>query len=136
MAITPPASLAHRERVTFRRIVAQFGADNLEPSDTMLVRDLAVLDCRLDDIRAEIERQRSDKDRELPYLLAQNSRSGTSANPLIGHERELVVELRRLHERLSKVIADRTGIGGPASLDRMRQQLADTKPRPRPRAVS
>lgn len=141
VSIKPPDTMAHREKVTFRRIVAQFGAENLEPSDTMLVRDLAVLDCRLEDIRALIEQQRTsarkggEGERDLPYLLERNSRQGISANPLIGHERETVVEVRRLHERLTKVIADRTGANGPRSLAKMRETLA-AGPRPRPRVVS
>jgi hypothetical protein len=141
--IKPPETLAHREKVTFRRIVAQFGADNLEPSDTMLVRDLAVMDCRLEDIRELIEQQRTsgrkggEGERDLPYLLERNSRQGISANPLIGHERETVVEVRRLHERLTKVIADRQGLGGPQSLAQMQQRLAASSTTPRrPRVVS
>ena len=143
MAIRAPQGLRESESKLWRRVVDEFGRENLEPSDTSLVLGLALLYGRLDDIRTllytqqQAESAEGDAKREMPYLLERTVR-GMTTNPLIAHERETIKEIRLLHERLSKIIDGRTGSrDGPASLSAMRRRLEDDAPRPRqrPRAV-
>lgn len=138
-----PANLRKAEKEAWKVIVAEFGgADALRLSDGPLVRSMAILTARLEDIRAALalaaispppaarrySRRPSDDESKavndpLGYLLTATVR-GVTGNPLLGHERETIKELRLLHERLERLVAARSADPGrPKSLREMRDSL-------------
>jgi phage terminase small subunit len=110
-----PSTLRKEEKAAWRRIVADVGGrDVLDPSDEPILRSLAVLVARGENLRRALE----DAD-----LLIETQRGAWTGNPLLGHERETIKEIRLLHERLMKAIAGRGGQKKPASLASMRRDL-------------
>ena len=100
-----PATLRDSEKAAWRSLVTEFGSDVLEASDTPLLRSLAILTARLEDLREYLARQSGPK-HSLEYLMTETVR-GVTGNPLLGHERETIKEIRLLHERLQRIVADR-----------------------------
>lgn len=111
-----PTGLRKAERAAWRRLIVELGgADLLDPSDEPLLRALAVLIARGEDIRAALDGA---------PLLTTTARGGDTGNPLLGHERETIKEIRMLHERLTKLVAERGGAKKkPQSLSEMRRGL-------------
>ena len=132
-----PTGLRPAEQKAWKRVVDEFGADSLEPSDTSLLLGMAILYARFDDLRALLYRQEGDTKRrgkarrQLPYLLEGTAR-GVTTNPLVGHERETIKEIRLLHERIDKLISERRGSRAPErpkSLREVRESLHAVPPR-------
>ena len=122
-----PSTLRNSEKAAWRALVAEIGTEVLEPSDTPLLRSLAILTARLDDLREYLARQSGPKG-SLEYLMTETVR-GVTGNPLLGHERETIKEIRLLHERLQRVASER-GAGrndGPKTLSQMRANLHAVK---------
>lgn len=133
-----PASLRDAEKAAWRAIVDEFGGtDALRPSDATLLRSLAILSARLEDIRAALaaaasapppeprpwSRHSGAADAPTGYLVTATVR-GVTGNPLLGHERETIKELRLLHERLDRLVAGRMADPArPQSLREMRAAL-------------
>lgn len=136
-----PANLRAGEKTAWKSLVDELGgSDALEPIDGPLLRSLATLTARLEDLRAALARaaaspppeprwRRPDAARHAPvdplaYLLSATAR-GVTGNPLLGHERETMKEIRLQHERLVKAIAERNGgrAEKPKSLREMRDSL-------------
>lgn len=121
-----PSGLRKEERAAWRHLLADIGADRLEPSDRPIVLSAALLSARLEDIRAELQHkaESGNDDDGRGYLWASTARGGWTSNPLISQERETVKEIRLLHERLEKVLAARGSAGKkPSSLAEMRRDL-------------
>lgn len=137
-----PKTLRTAEKAAWKALVDEFGGpDAFRPSDGSLLRSLAILTARLEDIRAALaeastspapsgrrwsrlpgDAPAGDPD-PLGYLVTATVR-GVTGNPLLGHERETIKELRLLHERLERLVAARSADPSrPKSLREMRASL-------------
>lgn len=141
-----PASLRDAEKSAWRAIVEEFGGtDALRPADATLLRSLAILSARLEDIRAALaaaasapppdprpwSRHHGTNDSPTGYLVTATVR-GVTGNPLLGHERETIKELRLLHERLERLVAGRMADPArPKSLREMRASLTSVTRAPK-----
>jgi phage terminase small subunit len=128
MTARMPAGLRKEEQRAWREIVEEFGGnDVLQPSDRTLLRSMALLTARLEDIRSYLALGAGKKD-PLGYLVAITARGFTS-NPLISQERETIKELRLLHERMAKIHAGRGSARNdrPKNLSEMRKSLTAVK---------
>ena len=120
-----PSGLRKEEQAAWRELVDEFGGrDVLQASDRTLLRSMALLLARLEDIRAYLAKGASRKRDPLGYLTALTARGFTS-NPLISQERETIKELRLLHERMERLLAGRGSSRNekPKSLSDMRRSL-------------
>lgn len=112
-----PAGLRKEERAAWRQLVTELGGRSvLSAADAPLLRSLAVLMARGENLRFAL--QEAD-------LLVPTVR-GMTGNPLLGHERETIKEIRLLHKALADAIAERGGARSaatPKSLHEVRDQL-------------
>lgn len=123
-----PSSLRPSEQRAWKQIVDEVGGSSLlAASDGSLLRSMAILTARLEDIRAYLAKN-AEREEGLDYLMTQTAR-GFTGNPLLGHERETIKELRLLQERMAKVLQARS-MGHeerPQSLRAMRDRLRVAK---------
>lgn len=121
-----PSHLRDAEKRAWRALVDEFGADVLEVSDAALLRSMAILSARLEDLREYLARLSGPKG-SLEYLMTETVR-GVTGNPLLGHERETIKEIRLLHGELAKRVAERgSRTDRPKSLKEMREALKPVK---------
>lgn len=140
-----PSNLRPAEKSAWKAIVDDFGGpDALRLSDSALLRSMAILTARLEDIRSALaaasvapppaprrwSRMPDGTAGEAEpggYLLTSTVR-GVTGNPLLGHERETIKELRLLHERLDRLVGARMADPArPKSLREMRESLTTVK---------
>lgn len=123
-----PSSLRPPEQRAWKQIVEELGGSAaLATSDGTLLRAMAILTARLEDIRAFLAKS-AEREEGLDYLMTETAR-GFTGNPLLGHERETIKELRLLQERMAKVLQARA-LGHeerPQSLRAMRDHLRVAK---------
>lgn len=111
-----PKGLRVAEQTAWRQVLAEFGgADAFEPSDGPLLRSLAVLTARLEDIRTILA--------GAGVKLIVPTARGVTGHPMLGHERETIKEIRLLHERLAKAMAARGTAQKPKTLAEMKRDL-------------